>query len=442
MTRLLSDFAYGDGPNAACFWGPTSIPADRTPQAQGDLHTQVAIVGAGFTGLSAALHLARQGIDVTVLESQTPGWGASARNGGFACLGGTALTSNIIRKRHGTDGLHHWRATEIASVNLVRSLLDQHKINADTHSKGETILAHSPRAMRHLRADQARLETEYGFDTTLHEGADLACLGMNGRYFGALTLPHGFGVNPRKYADGLARAALDSGVKIHSHSPVRSVTRSGQTYRLSTATARIRADKVIFATNGYSSEDIPPWMRARYMPLQSNVLVTRPLTPGEIATGWNSDQMAYTHQTLLHYFRLMPNGQFLFGMRGGLMSGPRAFAALQKRTRQQFESAFPFWKHVETPYHWNGALAFSATLAPYVGPIPEMPGAFAGFAYHGNGVAMGTHAGAVLARLATDQDPGPHYPALMQTIPARFPLGRYRRALMAPGYIAATLSGR
>lgn len=437
MKRILSDFAYGDGPVSACYWGPSTV---RAPKAQGDIRTQVAIVGAGFTGLSAALHLAQAGAQVTVLEAQTPGWGASARNGGFCCIGGTALNSALIRKRHGEEGLHHWHQTELAAIETVRTLLTRHNIDAETHSDGETILAHSPRAMRALRAEQAELETEYGFKTTLTEAADLPALGMRGAYHGALTLPHGFGLNPRKFTDGLAQAALSAGAKIHGHSPVLSVTGSGQGYRLSTPAARIRADQVIFATNGYASEDVPDWMRGRVMPLQSNVIVTRPLTPQEIADGWSSPQMAYTHQTLLHYFRLMPNGQFLFGMRGGLMSGPRAFAALQKRIRTQFERAFPFWRHVETPYSWNGALAFSHKLAPFVGPIPEMPGAFAGFAYHGNGVAMGTYTGSVLAQLALGETPD--IPALMQAEPKRFPLGKYRRLLMAPAYIAATLSGR
>lgn len=439
MERILNSFAYGPEPVADCYWGPTTLTG--LTKLQGAQHTKIAIIGAGFTGLSAALHLAAEGKEVTVLEAETPGWGASARNGGFCCLGGAALGSSTICKRYGQDGLQHWRATEAAAIHLVRDLLTTYGIDAETHSKGETILAHTPRAMVHLRENQAEIETDYGFTTTLHELSELTDLGMRGNYYGALTLPHGFGLNPRKYVDGLAQAAMNAGARIYTQSPALSVSRQNGSYTLATPRGHLRADQVIFATNGYSAEDVPPWMRSRFLPLQSNVLVTRPLSDREIAQGWSSTQMAYTQATFLHYFRLMPNKQFLFGMRGGFFTGPRAFQSMQARTRRHFERTFPFWSHVETPHSWNGVLAFTPNLVPFVGAIPEMPGAFAGFAYHGNGVAMGTHAGAILARLAMGRDAGPHYPELMQDIPKRTPLGRYRRALMAPGYAVARLLG-
>ncbi len=442
MRRIMPEYAYGPGPHQRCFWGASTLPGDPLSPAQGTIRSEFAVIGAGFTGLNAALRLAQAGHDVTVLEAESPGWGASARNGGFCCLGGTALSFKAIAKRHGEQGLKEWGATEIAAIEQVRSFLTRTGTDADIHSDGETILAHSPAAMRDLRAEQAELETVYGVKTDLIEAEEMAAQGMRGRFFGALTLPNGFGLNPRKYADGLARACLAAGVTIHGHSPVLSVRRDGEAFALKTPGADVQADKVIFATNGYSSEDVPDWMRGRYMPLQSNVLVTRPLTPDEIRAGWGSDQMAYTHQTFLNYFRLMPNGQFLFGMRGGLNSSPKVDAALHRRTRERFEAVFPDWAHVETPHCWNGILAFSAKRAPYVGPIPERPGAYVGFAYHGNGVAMGSYAGALLADIARGKDPDRLYPALMRDIPGRFPLGRFRRVLMSPGYAYAALTGK
>lgn len=442
MKRILPDHAYGTAPNANCFWGPTKVDQSNLTAASGQIRTQIAIIGAGFTGLNAALALATAGRDVVVLDAMTPGWGASARNGGFCCLGGTKLPFSAIRRRHGAAGLSEWCQTEIAAVEHVRALLNTHSIDAQTHSQGETIVAHSAAAMRGLRAEQTEAEAAYDFKTKLTEAEDMVAEGMTDRYFGALTLPHGFGLNPRLYTDGLVQAVRAAGVRLHGKSPVLSVTQQGAGFVLQTAQASVQADQVIFATNGYSSEDIPDWLRGRYMPVQSNVLVTRPLSPDEIGDGWHSDQMAYTHQTLLHYFRLLPSGQFLFGMRGGLHSSPRADHALNRRIRQQFEQAFPMWADIETPHSWHGVLAFSTKLAPYVGPVPEMPGAFAAFAYHGNGVAMGSYSGALLADLLLNQRGERPYPALMQSIPHRFPLGRYRRALLAPGYAYATLTGR
>ncbi|MYM55247.1 FAD-dependent oxidoreductase [Rhodobacteraceae bacterium GS-10] len=442
MQRIMSDYAYGPEPRKSCFWGVSTIAADQMPPARGSVRTEYAVIGAGFTGLNAALKLAQAGHAVAVFEAESPGWGASARNGGFCCLGGTKLPFKMIAKRHGQQGLLDWCATEIAAIEQVRGFLDRTGTDADTHSKGETILAHTPAAMRGLRHEQAELETAYGFKTELIEREELAGHGMRGRFFGGLTMPNGFGLNPRKYSDGLARACLAAGVTIHGLSPILSVKRDQGGFALQTPEASVQADKVIFATNGYSSEDVPGWMRSRYMPLQSNVLVTRPLKPDEIRAGWSSDQMAYTHQTFLHYFRLMPNGQFLFGMRGGLTSSPQSDVALHRRTRKQFEQAFPAWAHVESPYNWNGVLAFSLKGAPYVGPIPELPGAFVGFAYHGNGVAMGSYAGALLGDIAQGKEPDRLYPALLRDVPGRFPLGRHRRMLMAPGYAYAALTGK
>jgi glycine/D-amino acid oxidase-like deaminating enzyme len=181
-------------------------------------------------------------------------------------------------------------------------------------------------------------------------------------------------------------------------------------------------------------------MAGRYMPAQSNVLVTRPLTQTELdAAGWTSRQMAYDTRNLLHYFRLMPDNRFLFGMRGGLVASPRAEAAITARARRHFEAMFPAWRDVETPHSWSGMVCFSANLVPYCGPIPDLPGAFAGFAFHGNGVAMGSYTGALLADLVQGKQTRFLHPAVMQAHAPRFPLGRFRRALLPAGYALAGL---
>lgn len=194
----------------------------------------------------------------------------------------------------------------------------------------------------------------------LTEPADLVAAGMNGPFHGALTTPVGFGLNPRKYLFGLAGAAVKAGASLFQNSPVQALGRRPGGYILATPQGRVFCDTVLVATNGYSSEDMPDWLAARYMPTQSAVLVTRPLSDAEVAAqGWSSDQMTYDTRNLLHYFRLMPDRRFLFGMRGGLLSSAASERRVQANVRHDFERMFPAWKDVASPCHWSGMVCLA-----------------------------------------------------------------------------------
>lgn len=432
MRRIFSDYAYGPGPRSNCWWDET-IAAPDWPVLQGEGSADVAIIGGGFTGVSAALHLAESGLSVAVLEAETPGWGASGRNGGFCCLGGSKLSGYAMRRLFGKPAADTYDAGEEAAVHLVRELLQTHGIDADTHSDGETQLAHSEKAARGLRA-QAETMRAAGEEPDFLTREQLANRGLNGNFYAALTTPAGFALNPRKYLFGLAKAAQHAGANLYQRSAAQSVQQDRDGYRIETKQGCLRASKVIIATNGYSSEDLPDWLAGRYMPAQSTVMVTRPLTEAELqAQGWFSHQMAYDTRNLLHYFRLMPDRRFLFGMRGGLLAAPRAEAAIRRKLRQDFEVMFPAWHTVETTHCWSGMVCLSRNLVPFVGPVPEMPGIYAGLCYHGNGVAMGSYAGRLLSYLVQGRTPDMPYSAVMQKMP-RFPFGRARRVLMPPAY--------
>ncbi|MFC0161465.1 NAD(P)/FAD-dependent oxidoreductase [Mameliella alba] len=433
MSRLYEPAAYG--PQGACFWADTVTP-DDWPRLDGDLTVDVAVIGGGITGLNAALHLAGRGTSLAVLEAEHPGWGASGRNGGFCCLGGSKAPAALLNRRFGQGAAQDWAATEKAAVSHVEALIDRHGWQVDRHSQGETLLAHKPRAYRALCAEAEETAATYGVSPEVHTTDDLAARGLGGPWHGGMTLPIGFALNPRKYHAALASEATATGARLFAHSPVTGMERVGNHWRLTTNGGTVTTQNVILATNGYSHETLPPWLRARTLPLQSNVIVTRPLSAAEQqAAGWWSDQMAYDTRLLLHYFRKMPDGRFLFGMRGGLRATSGAEARLSRRIRADFARIFPAWTDVEITHEWSGLVCLMRNLVPFVGPVPDHPGLFAALGFHGNGVAMGSHAG----RLAADQVLGdrPDAPNWLATPPPRFLLGRRRRLLMAPAYLMA-----
>ena len=438
MQRIFADFAFGPGPRTGCWWDETVLAPDW-PVLEGERAVDVGIVGGGFTGLSAALHLAEGGASVAVLEAESPGWGASGRNGGFCCEGGAKTDDASLTRRFGAEAAASYWQAERDAVALVADLLDRHGITADTHSRGETQLAHRPKDMERLRRRADQIARGGGPDPLLIEAADLPAHGMKGPFHGALTNPVGFGLNPRKYLFGLARAAEAAGARLFQKSAATALRREGSGWVAETARGRLRCASLVIATNGYSSEDLPGWMAGRYLPSQSNVLVTRPLTEAELAAqGWTSDQACYDTRNLLHYFRLMPDRRFLFGMRGGLISSPGAEARARAATRRDFERMFPAWAAVPSPHTWSGMVCLARDRLPFAGAVPEHPGLFAGFAYHGNGVAMGSYAGRALARrILTGSDA--QTPVPMRAPPRRFPLGRARRLLMAPLYATLAL---
>jgi len=212
MKRIFSQFAYSDDPRQGCWWDKT-VEIDENPRLQGDVTCDVVIVGAGFTGLSAAYHLARSGASVVVLEANAVGWGASGRNGGFCCLGGGKASDATLDKRVGRTGRLEWRHAEKTAVELVDQMLTELDLDVDRHSTGETCLAHRPKDARSFERAVTTVEENYGVSPDVLTNAQLDAAGMAGPFHGAMTVPIGFALNPRKYVAGLYSAATALGVK-------------------------------------------------------------------------------------------------------------------------------------------------------------------------------------------------------------------------------------
>lgn len=426
------------------YWSASArLPTSPCPPLSGEASCEVAILGAGYTGLSAALHLARgHGIDTRVLEAMEPGWGASGRNGGFCCMGAAKLPWPAMIRRHGLGDTRRYLACQQAAVALVRETIQREGLEVNISGEGEMTLAHRPNRVATLAEEQRFLSEVLGLETTLLTREALAERGMAGPGFHAgLHNPTGFGLHPLDYARGLAMAAHHHGARIHGHSPVIGWETEGNRHRLYTPRGSLLARRVIVASNAYTPEALHPRLYGRLLPALSNILVTRPLSEAERADqGWSSPQMAFDSRELLHYFRLLPDNRFLFGGRGGISTSAGAQRRMRRRLQRSFWRLFPAWREVTVEYFWSGHVALARDLVPHVGRQSDDATVLHALAYHGNGVAMASWSGRAVAGLVVgDAGVERELPALVRRPPPRFPLAGLRNVYLRAAYLGVWL---
>ncbi len=425
MTTLYNASVYDRTRTIGSFWETTVEPVNLShysPLTE-DQTCDVAIIGAGITGLSAALHLARdRQLQVRVLEAGVPAWGASGRNGGFCCIGSTRLDYEELLTRFGRQETRRYFQDQRDAVDLVRQLASEEGIEIDAQGEGEIVSAHTP-------TRRAALAAAYGF---LTEVAEYPCklwsreemaehAFRSPEAHGALWVGVGFGLNPMKYSRGLAAAVLRRGGTIHAHTPVQAWEKTGEWHLLQTPGGTLRARQVIVATNGYTEDNLHPSLSDRLLPTLSNIITTRPLTSAELdSQGWRTQTPVYDTRNLLFYFRLLADGRFLFGSRGGTVGNEAEGDRHRDYMTRRLGEIFPAWKEVEITHFWNGLVCISAALTPHINTVPDDPSVFYALAYHGNGVATGTWSGRAVARLVA----GTHSPTDLCSV-FRQPLKRF-----------------
>ena len=433
--RLYHRNMYRFGEPEPSYWEATQDDTELAAEALiGNEQCEVAIIGGGYTGLSAAYHLCRDHqVDVTVLEAGHIGWGASGRNGGFCGIGGSSLDIDHMIRKYGVDETRKYYQSQVDAVELVREIIREENIDSQLQGDAELNVACTPGAfeeVRHYADDRMRL---LGLNATVLEREQFA-----ERYFdfpdlhGASTLQPTFGLHPMRYIRGLAAAAEKHGAFLRPHSEVIEWSSDGSSHVLTTRLGTLRARYVVLATNGFTPEHLLPAFHARTMPIISAIVVTRPLSDDELAAhAWQTESPAITSYDLLNYFRILPDKRFMWGGRGSSNGAPSGTANNFVALIHRMHEVFPEWRDIDIEYRWHGLVCLTRRLTPAIGRLNDDPSVFFGFGYHGNGVNTATWAGKEISdwlggsRIGDRRAPRA-LPAVVNGMSGRFPLPSLR----------------
>jgi glycine/D-amino acid oxidase-like deaminating enzyme len=373
-------------PASTSLWEVTCAASRDWPALGGQHAAQIAIIGGGYTGLSAALHVAEAGKDVALLDAETPGWGGSGRNGGQV-IAGVKDDPEALTARFGEGIAHHVGS----GPDLVFSLIERHAIACAPVRTGWLQPAVSTATLATLRS-RARQWQALGVPIRLLDAAETAAHTGSTLYPGALLDPRGGTVQPLAYARGLADALAALGGRIFARSPATRIERTANGWRAETPSGAITAEKLILATNAYSGP-LHETLRRSVVAIPSFQVATEKLPPGLLASILPGGQAASDLRRLLRYFRVF-DGRLLMGARG-VFADP-APPALIARLRAAIAEIFPAAAGLKLDYAWGGMVAVTADHLPHLHE-PE-PGLLAGLGYNGRGVAMATLMGASLAK--------------------------------------------
>ena len=373
-------------------WYQASLAADTTsPALTGNHRADVCVIGAGYTGLSAALELAEAGRRVILLEAEQPGWGCSGRNGG-QINPGLACDHRVLARALGTaDALKVWQLS-LDGVQLIHQRAARYNIDCDLTS-GILLVANRPRQVPELHAWQRELKALGYGQLSFHDQAALGQL-LRADYQAGVLDEGGGSLHPLKYVLGLVRAAQQAGAIIHGQSQVTGIQQDATGVIVTTAAGQVRADQLIIGGNAYSG-GLLPWRHRRFIPIGSYIGATRLL--GELAEQLIPSRAAVCDMNnLIDYYRLTPDNRLLFG--GRATAGAAREDRLRSTMRQRMGQVFPQLAAQDFEYLWGGQVAMTASRAPQFGRLGSR--VFYAQGYSGQGVALAGLAGKLMAEAA------------------------------------------
>ncbi|MFN7001850.1 MAG: NAD(P)/FAD-dependent oxidoreductase [Roseinatronobacter sp.] len=382
-----------DGPG---LWGLTAPPAPDCPPLTGAVRADVAVIGAGYTGLSAALHLARAGVDVVVLEAATPGAGGAGRNVGLVNAGLWLMPEDVIARAGPVFGPRLLECLGHAPAE-VWQIVAEEAIACEATPRGTLHCAPDAAGVAAVRARAAQWQSLW-VAVTLLDGLDLEALTGSRAYQVALFDPRAGTIQPLAYARGLAQAAMTTGARLCGHSPVTGLREMARGWELDTPKGQVQARHVILATDTFASAPRPECAREQVILPYFN-FATDPLPPELRAAILPGGEGAWDTRKLLTSFRLDAAGRFIIGSVGqlGALDGAvhRAWAA------RQMARLFPALRDVALQTGWWGQIGMTSDALPRM--HQPAPGIWSVSGYNGRGIAPGTVFGRLLAELCLGQ---------------------------------------
>ena len=379
------------------YWLDTvSEPQKGAAQLPPD-NVDVAVVGAGFCGLSAARALAKRGARVAVLEAETLGWGASCRNGGMV-LTGLKLPVPTLITRYGRELVQRMYAASLESIDLVEQIVKEEAIACSFSRCGHLEVACKRAHFDAYAEAAARVKREFNHELRIIPKGELRREIGSDIYFGGLVDETSAGVNPAQYVAGLAKAAQHAGAALFDHTRVLGVKQQrsagARCFRVETSRGALEAKEVLLASGAYTTSATPA-LRKKVIPIGSYIIATEPL-PADLARELSPrNRMIYDSKHFLFYYRLTPDNRMLFGGRAAFFpESERTVRESAELLRQGMISVYPQLRETKVDYVWGGTLDFAFDVMPHSGKLDDMHFAL-GFA--GHGVAAATWMGAKLA---------------------------------------------